>query len=151
MVPEFAAAASTMYPLPIGAVDAAHVRLQSHAAEEDYFWIKEQFPSSSALDHYSRIFADWHPCRGIAKQEWSFSEDGDESHGGNRAVHRLIRQWANRANNRSVTLILEYRSAGVAYRISPDSDRQTVMVMRYKHRDAVKELAEMGITCEKKV
>jgi hypothetical protein len=137
--------ATTMYSVPNGAVEVAHVVLLPGVGEQDYFWLKEKYPSSSALGYYSRVFSGWRPCYGRQREWWSF---GDQSSGEDRFIHQLSRHWVNAANDTAVTLVLKYTSSGLNRRVMPDTDRQFVAVVRYKHRNAAKDLGEIGVKCE---
>ena len=144
--PAIAAAASTMFPVPKNAIEPGHAVIAPGASEQDHFWLKESFPSSSAVDHYERIFSKWRPCHG---RESGWESFGDRSKGDERFVHQRLRYWVNAANDTAVTLALMYTSTGLTPRARPDTDRQFVVLIRLKQPDAAKLLSEMGAKCEK--
>jgi hypothetical protein len=141
----FAAAAELMFALPKGAIDASHVVLQPVTAEQDYFWLNDAYPSSSAMDHYTRVFAKWRPCRG---SENGWSSFGDHSGLTDQFVHQYVRHWLSRSGDVAVTVLLKYTSPGLGQRERPDSDRQFVVVLRHGGSKLSAELASIGVSCE---
>ena len=137
---------SLMFPTPTNAIDPSHVVISPGASEQDYFWLKETNPGSSAIDHYSRVFAKWKPCR---ESESGWSTFGDRANGRDERVHQLTRYWVSTQNDTAVTVLLKYASPGATTtRPTPASDRQFVAVVRIKVPDAKATLAGMGIACE---
>jgi hypothetical protein len=139
-------AATPMFPLPSGAIDPGHVVLQPGVGEQDYFWINEKYPGTTAMDHYSKLFSKWHLCRGW-NEAWSSYVD--RTGGKNTFVHQLVRHWTNPSNDMAIVVAAKYDSPGSVYRTTPDNERQYVAVMRYKVPDASKFLVELGVKCEK--
>jgi hypothetical protein len=145
--PILAFGASTMFPLPKNAVDVHHVVISPEVSEEDYFWVSEKYPASSAIDHYKRVFSKWRSCNGMEKNDWALF--GDWSKGEGQFIHQRMLQWVNAADDTAVTVIAKYTSAGHTYRITPDDDRQFVAVLRFRQSNASQMLKEMNVTCEK--
>ena len=141
----FATGADLMFAPPKGALDASHVVLQPGVVEQDHFWLNEAYPSSSAIDHYSRVFTKWRACRST---EEGWSSFGDLANGPARFVHQLTRYWASPSNDVAVTVALRYTSSGFQHRENPDNNRQLVIVLRHKWPNASAELASMGVKCE---
>jgi hypothetical protein len=139
------AASPMMYPVPSNAIDPGHTVIAPNVSEQDHFFLNEKYPSSSAVEHYNRVFSGWRACFG--EKQWS--SFGDRSSGEERFIHQLTRHWVNAANNESVTLALRYTSPGLRHRASPDSDRQFVVLVRLKQPNASQTLKEMGVTCGK--
>jgi hypothetical protein len=146
MAPLHLAAEQSMFPLPEGAIGATHIVLGADGAEQDYFWIKEKYPSFTALTHYSAVFSGWRQCYGIAREWRSFPE---QQTGADLYVHLLVRHWVNKANDTSFSLILRYSSKGLEPRVAPDSDRQYVALVRRTRPNAAEKLEEIGNKCEK--
>ncbi len=144
-VPLMAAATEIMFPVPKGAKGVSHVQLGPDGGEQDYFWLDESYPSTSAIDHYSRLFAKWRPCQ-LPEKEWSAF--GDASSDSPRFIHQLVRQWVSRSNDVAVTVLLRYSSPGLREHIVPDSNRQFVAVIRHRMPNAAQELAKTGAKCE---
>jgi hypothetical protein len=140
------ATAAPMYPLPSKAREAEHHSLQPGVYEQDSFWVEEAYPSTSVLDHYDKVFAEWLTCRSSDTGWLSFD---DASNGEVRRIHRLTRFWVNRANDTAITLILSYESPHPALATVPNNKQQVVYLLRYRVSDARKVQGEMGATCEK--
>jgi hypothetical protein len=134
-----------MFPAPKTAIEPSHVVI-TPVSEQDHYWLNEKYPASTALEHYKRVFASWRPCYGRERGWESF---GDRTTDQPTYVHQLLRHWVNPANDTSVTLGLRYISSGSNYRITPDTDRQFVVLVRVKQPNASQTLVEMGVTCEK--
>jgi hypothetical protein len=135
-----------MFPIPPGAVSPDHVVISPGASEQDHFWLDEKYPGTSALDHYRKIFAAWRSCP-MRMSGWeSF---GDKSSGQSSFLHQQLHHWVNKANDTAIVLALRYESQGSTYRISPDSNRQFVVLVRLKQKNVSKTLAEMGALCGK--
>jgi hypothetical protein len=135
-----------MYPVPPGAVGVSHDVLQPKVHEQDSFWLDERFPSSSAVEHYQRIFSGWRTCYGSDRNWWSY---GDRSSGEERVIHQLSRHWLNAANDTAVTVVLKYSSGGSEQRDTLDDARQFVVVLRHRQPNAEKYLAEIEVKCDK--
>jgi hypothetical protein len=146
IVANAAVAAPTMFPIPTGAEKPGHVVLSPGTAEQDYFFMKAQFPETPALSHYAKIFADWVPCK-----PWAPDWDGygDAANGANRYVHHFVRYWITTDNLQAVTLLFQYQSPGTAFRRRPDNDNQFVAVIRHRVPDAKVFLAELKVECPK--
>ena len=136
----------TMFPVPPGAEKADHVVLSPRIAEQDYFWMKAEYPLTPALEHYAKLFTTWRQC-GAPEKGWDGY--GDVSDGQNRYRHNFVRYWISPANDRAVTLLFEYQSGGVAYRKRPDNDNQFVAVIQYRVRDAAAHFASINVQCSK--
>src|SRR6266567_4054206 len=136
----------TMFPVPPGAEKPDHVVLSPRIVEQDYFWMKAEYPATPALEHYVKIFATWRQC-GTPEKGWDGY--GDESNGQNRYLHNFVRYWISPANDRAVTVLFQYRSAGVAYRKRPDNDNQFVAVIQHRVRDAAAHFASIDVQCPK--
>jgi hypothetical protein len=108
--------------------------------------MKAPYPETPALTHYSRVFADWVPCKPW-EAEWSGF--GDTANGANRYVHRFARHWITADNRRAVTLVLQYESPGTAFRQRPDGETQFVSVIRHRVPDAAAFFADIKIECPK--
>jgi hypothetical protein len=135
-----------MFPVPKSAIEPGHVVIAPGVSEQDHFWLNEKYPSSSALEHYRRIFSGWRHC--VTRDE-GWESFGDQSGGREKFVHQRLRHWVNSSNDVAVTLALTYTSNGLKHRVSPESDRQFVVLVRVKQPNASKTLAEMGAKCEK--
>jgi hypothetical protein len=135
-----------MFPVPSGAESPSHVVLSPGVGEEDYFWLKAPFPETPALPHYSKVFSDWVECK-----SWTAGWDGhgDASNEAKRYVHRFARHWISKENDRAITLLFQYESAGLDFRQRPDNDKQFVAVIRYKVPDAAAYFSEVKIDCTK--
>jgi hypothetical protein len=136
----------TMFPVPAGAEKPGHVVLQPRIAEQDYFWIKAEYPATPALDHYEKIFANWRQC-GTPVEGWDGY--GDMSHGENSYLHNFVRYWISPANDRAVTVLFRYRSTGAAHRKRPDNDDQFVAVIQHRVSDAAAHFATIDVQCPK--
>lgn len=134
-----------MYSVPDGASEIGHVALQAGVYEQDHFFLAERYPRTTAVEHYSALFAAWRPCN--ATDDWDSYPDvsGAEP----RFVHQLIRHWVNPQNDVAITLVLRYTSLGLQIRAVPDNDSQQVLLLRLKRKDAEKGLTEIGAKCEK--
>jgi hypothetical protein len=141
-----ASAADTMYPVPSGAIDPRHSEMRSGVYEEDSYHFTEQYPRSSALDHYAAIFAAWRPCLSSDDGWQSFP---DASGPQPRFIHQLIRHWVNSQNDEAVTLVLMYQSPGLTTRDAPSTDDQFVAITRLRHAGADKHFEAMGVNCVK--
>jgi hypothetical protein len=146
VVVSIAMAAQTMFPIPSDAEKAGHVVLSPGTAEQDYFFIKAQFPETPALPHYAKIFADWVPCK-PSSPDWDGY--GDAANGANRYTHNFVRYWITADNRQAVTLLFQYYSPGTASRRRPDNDNQFVAVIRHLVPDAKAFLAELKVDCSK--
>lgn len=134
----------SMFPLPKGAAKPSHVVIAPGVSEQDYFWLNEAYPSSSALDHYARVFAKWRPCH---QREMGWSGFGDVSGGRDEYVHQRMRHWVNAADDVAITLALRYTSQGATFHRAPDNDEQYVALIRMKQPNASATFAKMGVTC----
>jgi hypothetical protein len=139
-----AIAAATMFPVPPGARQPSHVVLQRGSAERDYFWLKAAYPATPALDHYTKLFAEWLPCK---PREQSWRSFGDDQKG--LFFHQLTRHWVSPDNKQAVSVLFQYTSPGSKPRSSPDSDNQFVSVMRHRVPDATAFFAETEVECPK--
>ena len=139
-----AAAAATMFPVPPGARHPSHVVLQRGSAEQDHFWLKAAYPATPALDHYTKLFANWLPCK---PQEPGWRSFGDDQSG--LFFHKLSRHWVSVDNKEAVTVLFQYTSPGTKDRPYPDNDNQFVAVLRYRSADASAFLAQTSIECPK--
>src|SRR5437879_2710991 len=124
-----ASAADLMFPAPTRASGAAHAVIAPGVAEQDYFWLTEAYPSSTAMDHYGHLFEKWHRCRSRQEGWVSF---GDLTTRPPRFVHQLARSWVNSSNDTAVTVSLRYQSSGEDARPAPENDHQFVFVLRPK-------------------
>lgn len=147
------ASAATMFEVPAGATGTAHVVVRPGLEEEDHFVLKETYPASSAVDHYSRILQSWRPCTS-PRSQWSVF--GDVSGGKEQTIYELSRHWVNATDDTALILVLKYTSAGIKKRphsntnTNPDNDQQYVVLIRYKGKNASRQFSEMGLTCQKK-
>ena len=137
-------AAEAMFPLPLGARDFKHLVLQPDVAEQDFFSLRTQYPSTIALEHYNRVLATWRQCPGREKDWISYS---DESRNTSQFVHIRSHFFATRKNDRAIAIILRYESNGAGRRAMPDDDHQFVTVVRYSVPDAAAFLSELGAVC----
>lgn len=142
-----AGAVQTMYPLPSGATNVGHVALEPGTIEQDHFLVAEKYPGSSAMDHYGKVFSKWRSCYWNDRGWYSF---GDASGEKPQFVHQLVRHWVSPRNDVAVTVLIRYTSTGLTYRAAPDNERQSVVVLRRKSKNAEKELGEIGATCDKR-
>jgi hypothetical protein len=143
--PVFGANAQTMYLVPDGAMNVDHAESDPGKGAEDFFWLQEKYPGTSALAHYRRIFADWRPC--VSKKGWSSDRDVVRSGGKDETVyiHRIMEHWVNQANDTAVTAVLTYSS----FHPEPGS-RQFVRLHRIKTKNAEQFLHERaGANCRK--
>ena len=136
----------TIFPVPTGAEKPAHVVLSPRVAEQDYFWMKAEYPATPALDHYKKLFANWQQC-GMPEKGWDGY--GDMSNGQNRYLHNFVRYWISPANDRAVTVLFQYQSAGVANRKRPDNDNQFVALIQHRVSDAAAHFASIDVQCPK--
>lgn len=141
-----AAPANMMFPLPQGATKPDHVVLSPRIAEQDYFWMKADYPATPALEHYSKLFAGWTECGDPAK---GWDGHGDLSNGNNRYLHNFVRHWISPANDRAVTLLFQYESKGVESRRRPDNDNQFVALIQHRIPDASAHFASIEVKCPK--
>jgi hypothetical protein len=142
----FAASGKMMFPVPEGASKPDHVVLSPRIAEQDYFWMKAEYPGTPALDHYTKLFAGWTPCGDPAK---GWDGYGDMSDGQNRYLHNFVRYWISPANDRAVTLLMQYQSKGVEFRRRPDNDNQFVALIHHRVSDASAHFASIDVKCPK--
>src|SRR3989442_14195435 len=82
----------TMFPVPQGAEKPDHVVLSPRIAEQDYFWMKAEYPATPALDHYAKLFSRWTQC-GDPEEGWDGY--GDMSDGHDRYLHNFVRYWVS--------------------------------------------------------
>jgi len=136
--------AQAMYEVPRGALEVRHVALQPGVYEQDSFVLEEPYPSTSALEHYERVFAKWQSCSSKGSQWESF---GDVSAPEPKFHHQLIRHWVNPSNNTAIIVALRYSSAGAQFRSAPDNPHQGVFVLRLKVKNAKSALAQTGVIC----
>jgi hypothetical protein len=139
-----ASAATPMFQVPKGALEAEHITLQPGVAWQDHFFLKEKYPGSSALEHYSRAFFDWRSCF-WAKRDWESILDA--SSGSVRQLHRRVRFWVSPTNREWVMVTLQYGSpmgsgGGLA------DDRQYVVVAIRRSNNAIGELTEFDAKCD---
>jgi len=138
-------AAPAMFPLPKNAFAPGHTVLEPSVAEEDYFWVNEKYPSTSAFDHYGRLFAKWHEC--VAKEK-GWGSFGDVSDGQDSFIHQRVRFWVTPKNDVAVFVLLKYRSKGSARREKPDNEKQFVAVIKYTMPNANTVFAPFEVSCE---
>jgi hypothetical protein len=135
-------------PLPAGARDVEHAALQPRVNEQVAFWVDEQFPAVSVVEHYGKIFAGWMPCNQEGGATWqSFSE---ASGGQTVAVHRLARYWASPNNSTAISLFLRYESQRELAGGKPDNPRQAAVLLQLRTPDARKHLSRIGANCDKR-
>jgi hypothetical protein len=139
-----ASAATPMFQVPKGALEAEHVTLQSGVAWQDHFFLKEKYPGSSALDHYSQVFSDWRSCF-WTNRDWESVLDG--SSGSIRQLHRRVRFWASPTNREWVMVTLQSGTLNGGG-IRPADDRQYVVVSIRRSTDAISELMELDAKCD---
>jgi hypothetical protein len=137
-------AAPTMFPVPPDARRAAHKVLTPGSAEQDYFWLKAAYPATPALDHYSRVFAAWVPCKPL-EADWSGFGDWQ----GSMFFHQFTRHWVSADNKQAVTVLFQYTSPGTKHRAQPDNNNQLVAVVRHRVPDAAAFFGESRIECPK--
>jgi hypothetical protein len=137
-------AADLRYPVPPGAKDQHHVRLSDTGGEQDYFAIVQVYPSTSVLDHYRNVFAQWTECKPAEPGWQSF---GDVSGTKPRFVHQLLREWVRSDNKSVVTLGVMYYSEGSQHRVRPDSDTQRVVLIEYEVPDGRAAAEYLGYKC----
>ena len=135
-----------MYPVPERALDVEHVVLQPGIIEQDHFFLSEKYPGASAVDHYRKVFSKWRLC---FWDDRGWSSFGDASGRERRFIHQFVRHWVSPRNDVAVTLMLRYTSAGLEYRAVPDNERQFVVLLRRKSKNAEKALGQIGAKCEK--
>jgi hypothetical protein len=114
--------------------------------EQDFFWIKAEYPAVPALSHYEKVFSDWLRCRS-KQDEWSGY--GDISGAEHRYLHNLVRYWISPQNDRAITLLMRYESKGAQYRKRPDNQEQFVAVIQHWTADAAGWLANLDVQCPK--
>jgi hypothetical protein len=131
-----------MFPLPAGAERSAHVTMSPGTYEQDYFWIKAEYPATPALSHYEKVFARWRRCR--SKQE-GWDGYGDMSTAEHRYLHNFVRYWISPGNDRAVTLLFQYRSKGANYRKRPENEDQFVAVVQHWTSDAAAWLLMLSV------
>ena len=136
----------TMFPVPPGAEMPAHVVLSPRIAEQDYFWMKAEYPATPALEHYAKLFASWRQC-GSPEKGWDGY--GDLSDGQNRYLHNFARYWISPTNDRAVTVLFQYQSPGVDTRRRPENDNQFIAVIQHRVRDAAAHFASIDVRCPK--
>ena len=139
-----AIAAATMFPVPPQARQPSHTVLQRGSAERDYFWLKAAYPATPALDHYTRVFADWRPCK---PPEAAWHSFGDDKSG--LFFHQFTRHWISPDNKQAVSVLFQYTSPGSRPRPSPDNDSQFVAVTRHRVPDATAFFAEAKVGCSR--
>lgn len=142
--PTFAGVGQLMFSLPAGAEKAGHVVLQPSIAEQDFFWLQVPYPSVVALDHYSKVFANWRQC---TSPDTGWISYGDSAQGANRFIHIRSHFWVSAKDDEAVTLILRYESKGSSFRKVPDNDRQFVAVIHHRIPDAGASVADLGVLC----
>ena len=139
-----AMAAATMFPVPPHARQPSHAVLQRGSAERDYFWLKAAYPATPALDHYTKVFANWLPCKPAEAGWQSF---GDDQNG--LFFHQLFSHWISADNKQAVSVLFQYTTPGSKPRPRPDNDNQFVAVTRHRVSDAAAFLAETKVECPK--
>ena len=133
------------FPVPPGALEAAHVTLQAGVASQDSFFIHEKFPGSSALTHYERVFSDWRSCY-WDERGWDTVPDASVTPP--RLIHRRVRFWVAPTNAEWVMVSLQYESPGLAHRVAPTDERQYVVVAIRTSQDATQDLAALDVKCD---
>lgn len=137
-------AGDIMYPVPPNAIEVGHDVLVPGTYEEDRFFLVEDYPGTSALEHYRKVFATWHLCTGSTTTWESFPDAAGREPA---FVHQLIRHWVNPRNDSIITLVLMYSSSGLAERQTPATNRQFVAITRQRHVAARQEMEKRGIKC----
>jgi hypothetical protein len=132
--------------LPAGAERPAHVAMAPGTYEQDYFWIKAEYPATPVLNHYKKVFASWHRCRGKHDDWDSYGDISTPEHG---YLHNFVRYWVSPENDRAITLLFQYRSRGANYRKQPDNQDQFVAVIQHSTSDAAAWLANIDVRCPK--
>ena len=140
-------AAQLTYALPKGARDVEHSALQPKVREQVAFWIQEGFPSTSAVQHYERVFAGWTPCQKDGDTDWYSFPDARDGH--QTFVHELARFWVSPNNGTAISLFLRYESQREPSGGKPDNSRQVVYLVQHRSTNARKQLSEVGVTCDK--
>jgi len=64
--------AQAMFPVPTGALELRHVAMQPGVYEQDSFVLDQPYPSTSALEHYERVFSKWQSCSSNGKKWQTF-------------------------------------------------------------------------------
>jgi hypothetical protein len=108
MAPVFGSNVVTMYPVPADALNVDHAVSDPGWGAEDFFWLHEPYPGTSALVHYRKIFTGWRPC--FSKKEWFVRQNVAHSEGKDNTVyvHQIMEHWVNRAGDTAVTVALTY-------------------------------------------
>ena len=133
-----------MFPLPAGAERPAHVAMAPGTYEQDYFWIKAEYPATPALGHYEKLLAGWQRCR--SKHE-GWDGYGDMSTAEHRYLHNFVRYWISPQNDRAITLLFQYQSKGANCRKRPENQDQFVAVIQHWTSDAASWLANLDVQC----
>ena len=139
-----AAADNLMFPTPRNAEQRGHAVIQRSVAEQDYYFVNADFPSTVVLDHYNKVFAKWVPCK---TPEAGWVSYGDLSSGPGRFIHSRVKYWVSEDNKTAVTVFLRYVSKGADDRLRPDNNRQLVGVLRHRVDDARAFLSTFSATC----
>ena len=127
------AADKLMFPVAKSAEQLGHVVLQPSIAEQDHYSVNAEFPSTTVLDHYDKVFAKWVSCK-TADSGWI--SYGDLSSGSGRFIHNNVKYWVSKDNKTAITVFLRYESKRDFDRLRPDNNRQFVGVLRHRVDDA---------------
>jgi hypothetical protein len=133
-----------LFPVPTNAMAPEHGVLQPSVAEQDYFWVDEKYPASSALAHYRKVLSNWLECSGPST-DWS--SYGDLSKDDERFVHARSAYWVSGDNDAAVVFLAKYESKGISWRNKPDNDNQFVAVVEYRVPNAREFLADLKVSC----
>lgn len=133
-----------MFPTPRNAEQRGHVVLQPSIAEQDHYFVVEEFPSTTVFDHYNKVFAKWISCKAPHPGWISY---GDLSSRSERFIHINTKFWVSKDNKTSITVFLRYESRSADDHVRPDNNRQFVGVLRHRVDDARSLLSTFNAEC----
>jgi hypothetical protein len=138
--------AASALPVPPGAKGVQYVQLYGGRHKQVSYVLSVPYPDDRAVTHYRSVLTGWRECR-TAESSWqSF---GDLAVKPPRFVHQLLRAWVRPDNRAVATLALVYVSPGVEYRVSPETDKQRVVMIVSASANADEEVRDLGYVCSK--
>ena len=147
----------TVLPTPANAKEVQQRYLSGGMAYQTNFILKVKYPSTVALDYYSKsIGKPWYYCVwGSGEWESYLDSTGFDSKGRTtRTVHHKLHMWVNPKAKRSLALILSYYSdplPDLKQRITPDNDSQQVILVEYFGLDINDEIERLKLRCPPEV
>lgn len=138
----------TSFPMPSGATGVRSTDLFADSAYQTDFILRVAYPSTLALDHYSKVIGmPWRYCVWSGKEWQSF---GEYNEGRYQTIHQQLHVWVNPEAKRTLMLALRYTSAG-SRSGEPDNDMQAVILVEKMSTDVKQAISEFQLKCPPEV